>query len=64
VPDRPTPAVAGLPAELGATLAAVSPQVPDRLAAIKNRYGFPLPVASDTGSELARRFGITFTPTH
>jgi peroxiredoxin len=51
-------------AELGATLVAVSPQVPGKLAAIKNRYGFLFPVASDTGSELGRRFGITFTPTH
>ena len=51
-------------AELGATLVAVSPQVPGQLAAIKNRYGFLFPVASDTGSELGRRFGITFTPTH
>jgi peroxiredoxin len=50
-------------AELGATLVAVSPQVPGRLAAIKNRYGFGFPVASDTGSELGRRFGITFAPT-
>jgi peroxiredoxin len=53
------PALAGL----GATLVAVSPQVPARLAAIKNRYGFLFPVASDTGSELGRRFGITFAPT-
>ena len=51
-------------AELGATLVAVSPQVPGKLAAIKNRYGFLFPVASDTGSELGRRFGITFSPTH
>jgi peroxiredoxin len=51
-------------AELGATLVAISPQVPGKLAAIKNRYGFLFPVASDTGSELGRRFGITFTPTH
>jgi peroxiredoxin len=50
-------------AELGATLVAVSPQVPGKLAAIKNRYGFLFPVASDTGSELGRRFGITFAPT-
>ena len=51
-------------AELGAALVAVSPQVPGKLAAIKNRYGFLFPVASDTGSELGRRFGITFTPAH
>ena len=50
-------------AELGATLVAVSPQVPDRLAAIKNRYGFRFPVASGTGSELGRRFGITLSLT-
>ncbi len=49
-------------AELGVTLVAVSPQVPDKLAAIKNRYGFLFPVASDPGSALGRRFGITFSP--
>src|SRR3984957_3337136 len=49
-----------LPA-LGVTLVALSPQVPDRLAAIKNRFGFGFPVVSDTGNGLARRFGITFT---
>ena len=48
-------------AELGATLVAVSPQVPGRLATIKNRYGFGFPVVSDTRNGLARRFGITFT---
>jgi peroxiredoxin len=48
-------------AELGVALVAVSPQVPGRLAAIKNRYGFGFPVVSDTGNGLARRFGITFT---
>ncbi len=48
-------------AGLGATLVAVSPQLPGKLAAIRNRFGFPFPVASDTGNGLARRFGITFT---
>jgi peroxiredoxin len=48
-------------ADLGATLVAISPQVPGKLVAIKNRFGFGFPVASDTGNELARRFGITFT---
>ncbi len=48
-------------AALGATLVAVSPQVPGKLAAIRNRFGFPFPVGSDTGNGLARRFGITFT---
>jgi peroxiredoxin len=46
---------------LGATLVALSPQVPHRLAAIKNRFGFGFPVVSDTDNGLARRFGITFT---
>jgi len=46
-------------AALGATLVAVSPQVPRKLVAIKNRFGFP--VVSDTDNGLARRFGITFT---
>jgi peroxiredoxin len=46
---------------LGATLVAVSPQVPGKLAAIKNRFGFGFPVVSDTGNGLARRFGIAFT---
>jgi peroxiredoxin len=48
-------------ADLGVTLVAVSPQVPDKLVAIKNRFGFGFPVVSDTGNGLARRFGITFT---
>ena len=48
-------------AALGVTLVAVSPQVPGRLAAIKNRFGFGFPVVSDTGNGLARRLGITFT---
>jgi peroxiredoxin len=48
-------------AELGIPLVAISPQVPEKLIAIKNRFGFGFPVASDTGYALSRRFGITFT---
>jgi peroxiredoxin len=48
-------------AALGATLIAISPQVPAKLVAIKDRFGFGFPVASDTDNGLARRFGITFT---
>jgi peroxiredoxin len=47
--------------ELGATLVALSPQVPGKLVAIKNRFGLRFPVVSDTGNGVARRFGITFT---
>ena len=50
------PALAGL----GVPLVAISPQVPEKLIAIRNRFGFPFPVASDTGYALSRRFGITF----
>jgi peroxiredoxin len=48
-------------AGLGATLVAISPQIPARLVAIKDRFGFGFPVASDPGNALARRFGIAFT---
>jgi peroxiredoxin len=48
-------------ADLGAALVAISPQIPGKLIAIKNRFGFGFPVASDPGNGLARRFGITFT---
>jgi peroxiredoxin len=48
-------------ADLGVPLVAISPQVPDRLAAIKDRFGFGFPVASDPGYALTRRLGITFT---
>jgi peroxiredoxin len=47
--------------ELGATLVAVSPQVPERLVAVKDRFDFEFLVASDPDNGLARRFGITFT---
>lgn len=42
-------------------LVAISPQVPERVVAIKDRFGLGFPVASDTGNGLARRLGITFT---
>jgi peroxiredoxin len=48
-------------ASLGATLVAVSPQVPEKLAAIRNRFGFGFPVASDSDYRLTRSLGITFT---
>jgi peroxiredoxin len=48
-------------ADLGAALVAISPQIPAKLIAIKDRFGFGFPVASDPDNGLARRFGITFT---
>ena len=42
-------------------LVAVSPQVPERLVAIKRRHSLEFAVASDLGNELARRFGILYS---
>lgn len=47
--------------DLGATLVAVSPQVPERLVDIKVRHGLSFKVASDLGNDLGRRFGILYT---
>ncbi|MET0274192.1 MAG: peroxiredoxin-like family protein [Phenylobacterium sp.] len=45
---------------LGATLVAVSPQVPERLAEIKRRHDLDFLVATDRDNELGRRFGILY----
>jgi peroxiredoxin len=47
--------------ELGATLLALSPQVPDRLLAIKQKQGLEFLVGSDLNNELGRRFGILYS---
>ncbi len=47
--------------ELGASLVAISPQVPERLKAIKDRHSLQFSVASDIDNELARQFGILYT---
>ncbi len=44
-----------------ATLVALSPQVPEKLRAIKARHALSFRVASDTDNALARRFGILYT---
>jgi len=46
---------------LGASLVALSPQVPERLREIKERHNLEFFVATDTDNELARKFGIVFT---
>jgi peroxiredoxin len=51
------PAVAGL----GATLVAISPQIPLKLRDIKERHGLSFLVASDTDNKLGTKFGIVFT---
>ena len=47
--------------ELGGTLIAISPQVPDKLVEIRDRHNLTFPIASDRDNELGRRFGIVFT---
>ncbi|ADG10488.1 AhpC/TSA family protein [Caulobacter segnis] len=47
--------------DLGATLVAVSPQVPERLVDIKVRHGLSFKVASDLGNDLSRQFGVLYT---
>lgn len=47
--------------DLGATLVAVSPQVPERLGEIRTRHGLSFKVASDPDNALGRRFGILYT---
>jgi peroxiredoxin len=47
--------------ELGATLLALSPQVPDKLLAIKERHKLEFLVGSDPSNELGRRFGILYS---
>jgi len=47
--------------DVGATLVAVSPQVPERLVEIRQRHELSFKVASDIGNELGRRFGILYT---
>ena len=45
---------------LGVPLVAISPQIPEALANVRNRHDFKFHVASDSGASLGRRFGLTF----
>jgi len=47
--------------EQGATLLALSPQIPDKLLAIKEKHGLEFLVGSDLHNELGRRFGILYS---
>ncbi|UAL12648.1 peroxiredoxin-like family protein [Caulobacter segnis] len=47
--------------DLGATLVAISPQVPERLGEIRTRHGLSFKVATDPDNGLGRRFGILYT---
>jgi peroxiredoxin len=48
--------------KLGATLVALSPQVPERLVEIKRRHALGFQVATDHDNALGRRFGILYEP--
>jgi len=48
--------------QLGATLVALSPQVPERLVEIKRRHALGFQVATDRDNALGRRFGILYEP--
>jgi peroxiredoxin len=54
--------LAGPLRQLGAHLVAISPQVVDRLGAIKQRHGLDFIVASDPDAVLIDKFGIGFAP--
>jgi peroxiredoxin len=45
---------------LGVPLVAISPQIPEALINVRKRHSFTFHVASDTGAQLGRRFGLTF----
>jgi peroxiredoxin len=46
---------------LGAHLIALSPQIPERLIAIKQRHALPFSVASDLDNRLGKQFGILYS---
>lgn len=47
---------------MGVPLVAISPQVPEKLDAIRARHGLALTVATDRENRFARSLGLTFTP--
>lgn len=46
--------------ELGASLVAISPQLPDASLTLAERHGLGFPVLSDVGNAVARRYGLVF----
>lgn len=48
-------------AQLGATLVGVSPQVPEKLAAIKRKHDLSFRITTDRDHALARKFGIVYS---
>ncbi|HKD09401.1 MAG TPA: peroxiredoxin-like family protein [Bryobacteraceae bacterium] len=48
-------------AQLGASLVAISPQLPDNSLSTEEKNQLTFPVLSDVGNMVAKRFGIVFT---
>ena len=48
--------------DAGMPLVAISPQVPEKLDAIRTRHDLALTVATDRDNQLAHALGLTFTP--
>lgn len=46
--------------ELGASLVAISPQLPDGSLTVQERHSLEFPVLSDVGNRVAKKFGIVF----
>lgn len=46
--------------ELGATVAAISPQLPDNSLSTREKAELAFPVLSDVGNKVARQFGLVF----
>jgi peroxiredoxin len=46
--------------ELGATLVAISPELPDNTLSTEEKNGLAFPVLSDHGNKVAKSFGIAF----
>jgi peroxiredoxin len=46
--------------ELGATLVAISPELPDNTISTEEKNGLTFPVLSDRGNRVAKSFGIAF----
>jgi peroxiredoxin len=49
-------------ADAGVPVVAISPQVPEKLDAIRVRHGLSLTLATDRDNRFARTLGLTFTP--
>jgi len=48
--------------KLGASLVAISPQLPDKSLSLKEKLALDFDVLSDKGNRVAQTFGLSFTP--